>query len=77
MVRSKGLEPLTHGLTCYFHFREPSIRCCSLDYIITVTGVSRIVSEEPIYCVVFSKINVFALVVFRFNYSKSKSVSMR
>ncbi len=43
----EGLEPSTHGLTCLTIFRWPRKldRVDGLDYIITVSGVPRLVSE--------------------------------
>lgn len=48
MVPLTGVEPALDGLAYHTYFHKPYISiCCSLDYIITIAGVSRIVSEDP------------------------------
>ncbi len=43
----EGFEPPTDGLAYHHDFRHQHRVVCSLDYIFTVSGATRVVSTEP------------------------------
>ena len=52
MAEEVGFEPTfaftkTVFLTTLTFMSHFSLKCCGLDYIFTISGVSRIVSEDP------------------------------
>lgn len=43
----EGFEPPTDGLAYHHDFRHQRVVVCSLDYIFTISGATRVVSTEP------------------------------
>jgi len=50
MARPAGFEPATLGLAYQLRLSTPQYInwVCGLDYLFTITGVTRIVSTEPV-----------------------------